>query len=119
MKIPENILNSKADCVLCDVPCSGLGVIEKKPEIKYKTLDEIRHLPELQYEILTNCSGYLKNGGVLVYSTCTLNKKENEEIIYKFLEKHDKFTLENMQTFFPFERKIDGFFLAKMRLNGV
>ena len=56
---------------------------------------------------------------MLVYSTCTLNKKENEDIIYKFLELNNKFKLENMKTFFPFERKIDGFFVAKMRLDSV
>ena len=121
-KIPESILSAKADCILCDVPCSGLGVTAKKPEIKYKSLESIVKLPDLQYEILANCAASLKPGGVLVYSTCTLNKRENEDIVYKFLEKNSGFKLENMKTFFPFERvarKIDGFFLAKMRLNSV
>jgi 16S rRNA (cytosine967-C5)-methyltransferase len=114
-QIPEHILDSKADCVLCDVPCSGLGVIAKKPEIKYKPLEDILKLPDLQYKILANCAEYLKPGGILVYSTCTLNKKENEDIVYKFLQKNDRFKLEHIKTFFPFERKTDGFFLAKMR----
>ena len=110
----DKIYNLKADAVLCDVPCSGLGVTGKKPEIKYKTLDEISKLPELQYKILSVCSGYVKLNGTLVYSTCTLNKKENEEIIEKFLNKNKNFKCVKTQTFFPFERKIDGFFLAKM-----
>ena len=118
-EIPETILSSKADRVLCDVPCSGLGVTAKKPEIKYKTLEAIAKLPDLQYEILENCAGYLKPGGVLLYSTCTLNRTENEDVVYKFLGKNNSFKLENMKTFFPFERKIDGFFLAKMRFDSV
>jgi len=120
--IPTDILDEKADRIICDVPCSGLGVVAKKPEIKYKSIDSFAHLPELQYKILANCAGYLKPGGVLVYSTCTLNKKENEDIVHRFLEANNNFSLENMKTFFPFdrvERKIDGFFLAKMRLDGV
>ena len=117
--IPENILEKKADCIICDVPCSGLGVISKKPEIKYKALESLSGLAALQYNILENCAGYLKSGGILVYSTCTLNKKENDEIVYKFLERNNGFKLERIKTFFPFERKIDGFFVAKMRLDGV
>ena len=108
-----------ADVVLCDVPCSGLGVINKKPEIKYKTFDEISELPKLQFNILSACSGYVKPGGTLVYSTCTLNKNENEEVIDKFLSENKNFECVNMKTFFPFERKIDGFFLAKMKKIGV
>ena len=104
-----------ADVVLCDVPCSGLGVINKKPEIKYKKPDEISKLPELQYNILSACFDYVKLGGILIYSTCTLNKKENEEIVEKFLNENKNFELIKTKTFFPFERKIDGFFLAKMK----
>ena len=115
----DKLNNSKADIVLCDVPCSGLGVISKKPEIKYKTPDEISKLPELQYKILSACSNYVKPDGTLVYSTCTLNKKENEEVVKKFLDENKNFECVNTKTFFPFERKIDGFFLAKMRRNGV
>jgi len=107
--------NLQADVVLCDVPCSGLGVINKKPEIKYKTLDEISKLPELQYNILSVCANYVKPGGILVYSTCTLNKKENEETTEKFLNQNQKFECINIKTFFPFERKNDGFFLVKFR----
>ena len=114
--IPENILTARADCILCDVPCSGLGTAVKKPEIKYKSLENMTSLTALQYDILSNCSNYLKPGGTLVYSTCTLNKKENEDVVGKFLEKNVEFKLENIKTFFPFERRTDGFFFAKMRL---
>ena len=109
----------KADAVLCDVPCSGLGVISKKPEIKYKTLDEISKLPELQAKILLSCADYVKPGGTLVYSTCTLNKKENEEITDRFLRENKNFERVETKTFFPFDGKIDGFFLAKMKRGGV
>jgi len=112
-------LNLKADIVLCDVPCSGLGVISKKPEIKYKTLEEISKMPELQYKILSACSDYVKHNGTLVYSTCTLNKQENEEVIEKFINTDKNFELTKIKTFFPFERKIDGFFLAKLKRIGV
>ena len=110
-----------ADVVLCDVPCSGLGAISKKPEIKYKTLAEISKMPEIQSKILSCSSEYVKPGGTLVYSTCTLNKKENEEVTYKFLSEHDDFEISEIKTFFPFdkidkiEQKTDGFFVAKMK----
>ena len=112
-------LEKSANAVLCDVPCSGLGVIGKKPEIKYKTLNEISRLPDLQYKILSTCANYVKPGGVLIYSTCTLNKKENEEITEKFLDTNKCFEQTYSHTFFPFERNIDGFFLAKMKRTGI
>ena len=128
----QEILNeyiNKADVVLCDVPCSGFGVIGKKPEIKYKSADEIAALPEIQLKILTSCSSYVKENGLLVYSTCTLNKIENEAVIDRFLEKNRGFKCVDfvnisglqpgIKTFFPFEGKIDGFFLAKIRRFGV
>ncbi len=80
-----------ADKVLCDVPCSGTGVIRKKPEIRYKKADDFSQLPELQYTILQNAASYLKVGGELVYSTCTLNRKENDEVIDRFLSRHSEF----------------------------
>ena len=119
VKFCRDELCSSADVVLCDVPCSGLGVISKKPEIKYKTLQEISELPELQFKILSACSDYVKPGGILVYSTCTLNKKENEEVTDRFLNENKNFECMNIKTFFPFERKIDGFFLVKMKRIGV
>ncbi len=81
----------KADKILCDVPCAGLGVIRKKPEIRYKDADEIASLPEIQYSILSISSEYLKVGGTLVYSTCSLNPDENENIIKRFLDENPAF----------------------------
>ncbi len=80
-----------ADKILCDVPCSGLGVIRKKPEIRYKKRDEVDKLPDLQYSILCISSQYLKTDGTLVYSTCSLNPDENEKIIKRFLDEHSEF----------------------------
>ena len=83
---------SGADRVLCDMPCSGLGVIGRKPEIRYKSAAEIDALPPLQEEILTAAAQLLRPGGVLVYSTCTLNPAENEEVCRLFLEKNPAFS---------------------------
>ena len=80
-----------ADRVLCDVPCSGLGVIRRKPEIKYKDPADFENLPKIQYEILETSSRYVKTGGTLVYSTCTLSRAENDEVVDRFLEEHDNF----------------------------
>ncbi|MBP3495589.1 MAG: 16S rRNA (cytosine(967)-C(5))-methyltransferase RsmB [Clostridia bacterium] len=114
------------DRVLCDVPCSGLGVIFKKPDIKYKSLDNIRNLPSVQYDILNNCSKYVKMGGILVYSTCTINKAENEDNIEKFLSEHSEFepldfeignikSVKGGYTFLPHINGTDGFFVARMK----
>lgn len=114
------------DKVLCDVPCSGLGVIAKKPDIKYKKQDSVDNLPAIQYDILSNCSGYVKVGGELIYSTCTLNKRENEDIVSSFLNSHSDFepvafsygnirSENGMYTFMPHINGGDGFFVAKMR----
>ena len=83
------------DAVICDVPCSGLGVIRKKPDIRYKDLQEIALLPRLQAEILHNASQYVKPGGVLVYSTCTIFPEENEEIVRAFLASHPDYAPES------------------------
>ncbi len=115
-----------ADTVICDAPCSGLGVIAKKPEIRYKSLADMERLPEIQYAILKNVSAYVKPGGVLCYSTCTLNKAENGEVVKRFLEGTDEFTAEDfkvgdiesqngMLTLLPHIHKTDGFFVARMR----
>jgi 16S rRNA (cytosine967-C5)-methyltransferase len=114
------------DRVLCDVPCSGLGVIAKKPDIKYKPVEQIYNLPEVQLCILKNCANYVKVGGELVYSTCTLNAEENEMVVNKFLSKTDKFerveftlgdikSKDGMFTFMPHLYEADGFFVAKMK----
>lgn len=115
----------KADKILCDVPCSGLGIIRKKPEIRYKMPQDIDKLPNLQYLILCTAARYLKKGGVLVYSTCTLNSKENADVCNRFLKEHPSFrslrVLENVPRFeksgnfvtlMPHINKSDGFFIA-------
>ena len=82
----------KADRVLCDVPCSGLGIIGKKPEIKYKKLDYIKELLPIQRQILETASSYVKDGGRLVYSTCSVNPNENRKICDAFLKAHPEFS---------------------------
>ena len=124
-KTKNSELINSFDRVLCDVPCSGLGVILKKPDIKYKDIESIKGLPSVQFDILSNCSKYVKNGGILVYSTCTINKKENEDNVNKFLKENNSFVLDTftmgntkidgMHTFFPHIEKTDGFFIAKMK----
>ena len=106
----------KADRILCDVPCSGLGVIRRKPEIRYKDLGFVDNLCELQYNIL-NCSAkYLRNNGIIVYSTCSLNKKENEDICNKFLAEHNDFIkIDDYITLWPHKNGTDGFFIAKLQ----
>jgi len=123
-RVPVEELFGTADRVLCDAPCSGLGVIAKKPDIRYKNIADIERLPEIQYAILTGASKYVKNGGVLVYSTCTINKRENEDVVLRFLADNQDFKLtedENldggMKTFLPHRDGCDGFFAAKMVKN--
>ncbi|MCL2633390.1 MAG: methyltransferase domain-containing protein [Oscillospiraceae bacterium] len=103
----------KADRVLCDVPCSGLGVIRRKPEIKYKPEADFIRLPEIQGEILQTGSRYVKDKGVLMYSTCTLSKRENDDVIENFL-KNNRFDLSEKRTVIPSEDGGDGFFTAVM-----
>lgn len=105
------------DRVLCDVPCSGLGTISSKPEIRYKTKEQLSYFPEVQYSILDNSFKYLKRGGTIVYSTCTLNKNENEYIIDKFISTHDCQIISE-KTNFPHIDKTDGFFIAVLKKNG-
>ena len=102
----------EADVVLCDAPCSGLGVIRRKPEIRYKKKDEISELPEIQKKLLDNAKNYVKRGGRLVYSTCTLNPAENEDIADKFAGENKDFRLIETRTFIPGETDGDGFFYA-------
>ena len=102
----------KADKILCDVPCAGLGVIRRKPEIKYKDFTFVDKLCELQYNILENSALYLKEKGVIMYSTCSLSNKENIEICRRFLEEHKDFKNGGMVTSFPHEKGSDGFFYA-------
>jgi 16S rRNA (cytosine967-C5)-methyltransferase len=126
-----------ADLVLCDVPCSGLGVIGRKPEIRYKNPSEFDDLPDLQYAILCEGASHVKSGGRLVYSTCTLSRAENDEVVARFLETHSEYsplrpaTLQSLIkdnddgqygagiTLFPHVTYSDGFFIAVMKKNPV
>ena len=113
------------DKILCDVPCSGLGVIAKKPDIRYKSEEDIVRLPVLQAKILETNANYLKSGGTLVYSTCTINPTENKKIVEAFLAEHPDFALcpfragsvisDGMLEILPYEYDTDGFFIAKLR----
>lgn len=108
---PKEELLGTADKVICDVPCSGLGIIAKKPDIKYKDKKEIERLPEIQLSILKNSSRYLKSGGRLLYSTCTLNPDENERITDAFLKENPNFKRAGKPvTIFPDNGFEDGFF---------
>jgi 16S rRNA (cytosine967-C5)-methyltransferase len=120
----------EADRILCDVPCSGLGVICKKPEIRYKTPQDIDKLPDLQYFILSTAAGYLKKGGTLVYSTCSLNPSENGDVCRHFLSEHGdffeipvlteypKYGGDGFVTLMPHISRCDGFFIAAMKRSG-
>lgn len=119
--------NDVMDVVIADVPCSGLGVIRKKPDIRYNDITRMAQLPEIQIEILNNLSRYVKPGGVLLYSTCTILKRENEQVVAQFLSDHPQFSPENfdapdgfhvengMLTLLPSIHETDGFFICKMR----
>lgn len=105
----------KADKILCDVPCSGFGIIRRKPEIRYKELDSVKELPFIQYDILKTSAKYLKSGGKMIYSTCTLNKKENEQVVARFLENNKNFKLIQEKTIFPSNYGGDGFYYALIK----
>ena len=124
-------LNGKFDTVLCDAPCSGLGIIGRKPEIRNRAIEEINALPDLQYRILSSTASLVKKGGRLFYSTCTLNPEENNKIADKFLEEHKDFEplclnvpesikrgieeKSNQLTLFPSVNNTDGFFISAFR----
>ena len=116
------------DAVIADVPCSGLGIIRKKPDIRYKNVEEMKDLPELQLKILENQSRYVKKGGLLLYSTCTVLRRENEDVVNAFLERHGDFFTESlplpdvlpmndtgMLTLIPGQYDTDGFFICRLR----
>ncbi len=115
-RMPKEELIGKMDRVLCDVPCSGLGILAKKPDLRHKTPDEIASLPEIQTAILDSAAQLLKAGGKLVYSTCTLNPAENESVVQTFLTRHEEFqlTAPGCNTIFPTLAEADGFFFATM-----
>lgn len=111
------------DYVLCDVPCSGLGLINKKPDIMLsKSMEDIVKLSQIQYNILMNAINYTKSNGVIVYSTCSVIKQENEDVINKVLENNNSIMLDSiklfnksMMNFLPDNFGQDGFFIARLR----
>ena len=108
-------LVGKADLVLADVPCSGLGVIRRKPEMKYRDEFDFDELVEIQKNILETGSSYLKPGGRLIYSTCTINPRENELMVKDFLERHEEFISEKEVKLSPFDNGYDGFYMNKLK----
>lgn len=101
------------DRVLADVPCSGLGVLRRKPDIKWTKTELInKELSEIQQKILENAACYLKKGGKLMYSTCTINRIENEDAVQNFLRSHPDFTLLEERQLLPHTDGTDGFFYA-------
>lgn len=117
-RIPDEKLMGQADLVIADLPCSGLGVLGKKADIKYKVTEEAcRNLAALQREILDTVCQYVKAGGILIYSTCTINPAENQENTAWFLQEHPEFSLEKQQQILPGKGICDGFFLAKFVRN--
>lgn len=129
----DETLVGKADCVLADVPCSGLGIIRRKPDIKYKeNITDFTEINEIQLKILDTATHYLKRGGALVYSTCTINPKENKELIDRFLASRDDMALDKIESVhilgdakikgengyievFPDTDKSDGFFVCRLK----
>lgn len=112
----KNELIDSADRVICDVPCTGLGTVRHKPEIKYKEWDaDIESLPVKQRDILTASSRYVKPGGTLVYCTCTISKRENEAVTNDFLKKNKEFKKVKQQQLTPDEERTDGFYICKMQ----
>lgn len=124
-KDPAEELWGIGDYVICDAPCSGLGVISKKPDIRYKPLADIKGLPQVQYDILCGAAKCVREGGILMYSTCTLNPAENEGVFERFLGEHPEFEpvpfelcgegSKGYVTLFPHKTGTDGFFISKMR----
>lgn len=120
-------MESNFDLVIADVPCSGLGIIRKKPDIRYKDPEPLKGLPQVQRAILETVSRYVKPGGALLYSTCTLLRRENEDVVKQFLADHGEYVLEpftlpgpvgtaeGMVTLWPHRHGTDGFFIAKFR----
>ncbi|SHH44171.1 16S rRNA (cytosine967-C5)-methyltransferase [Anaerosphaera aminiphila DSM 21120] len=111
----------KFDSVLVDAPCSGLGLYRKKPEIKWnRSYSDVLSLKEIQKDILNNASKYVKKGGAIIYSTCTLTREENEEVIYEFLSENKEFSLEKINNsdiakLYPSTDNTDGFSIAKIK----
>ena len=128
LKLDDNSID-KFDYVLADVPCSGLGIIKRKPEIKFKEKSELSGLPDIQSKILNNASKYVKENGTLIYSTCTIHDEENIDVVEQFLKENKNFELvpiENINIdldnqekgyikIYPNIHGMDGFFIAKLK----
>ena len=125
-RVFDPALEAAFNLVIADVPCSGLGVIARKPEIRGKDPAELAGLPVIQSAILENLSRYVKPGGTLLYSTCTILKEENEDVALRFLKTHEDYRAEafsccgitsdsGMYTFWPNIDGTDGFFAAKFK----
>ena len=126
--IGKSDLFGTCDGVICDVPCSGLGVLSKKADLRYKSEESVRDLAPLGLEILTRSASYLKVGGTLIFSTCTIRKEENEDVLFAFLNAHPEFSLvpfsvgerqcpEGILRLYPHTDHTDGFFIAKLQKN--
>lgn len=131
--VPSDTYRKLYDKVLLDVPCSGLGMMHKKPDIKLRITEKgIQKIIDIQRDILNTCANYVKPDGILIYSTCTINRDENENIIYEFLDTRTDFELDEISSFMPEALKknvksrgmiqilpgrddIDGFFIARLR----
>ena len=103
------------DKILCDVPCSGYGVIRRKPEIKLKETNEFANLPQIQYDILNTTAKYLKKGGYLLYSTCTVRREENEEVVGRFTENNKDYKIITQKLFMPQIDGTDGFYYCLIK----
>ncbi len=112
--VPNEKYAGAADKVMCDVPCSGLGIIRRKPDIKWNR-EENNNLPEIQQKILRNAAWYLKTGGEIVYSTCTIEREENEGVTSAFIENNSCFEKVYEKTFYPHIDDTDGFYICKMK----
>ena len=127
-KVFQPELEKTADVVLCDVPCSGLGIIRKKPDIRLKREEELKQLPQVQFSILANAARYVKPGGTLVYSTCTVLPEENERVVDRFLRTEPAFdrkpfvlpapigaAADGQITLWPQRQGTDGFYICTLR----
>lgn len=125
---PHKDMAELFDLIIADVPCSGLGVIRRRPEIRRKSREELDNLPTIQLDILEGLAPCVKPGGAILYSTCTVRSKENELLVRQFLKKHEEFETESfvlpcgigevqagMMTFWPHIHNTDGFFVCKLR----
>ena len=112
----DSELVDTADRVLVDAPCSGLGTVRKKPEIKYREYDgKMENLPQIQKDILMASSSYVKPGGILVYSTCTISDRENRQVSEAFLRIKKDFEHIESKLLLPGKGETDGFYICKMK----